>query len=398
VSGSFTLTSPIASAEWDAFHRLDRLTAKRPDLWVFVCDPLTHALPAGSRALLEAVRHDSEITKVVLGEGPRPDLGVARLAYESAYNESARDFLLHAGRVFLPHSAHAAAVPWPIGSEGRLVVAVRDGLQLNRGAVGQYGAVDVGAVTNVVHAIPDQTINAVLTASRIDALCALATTWPCTYNQVWNTGLPAHDFLFRALEDLPDDIRRQHDEVHTSLAGKDLLLLLPHTTGPEAVSGVFLSTPQLASLAAWCEGRDIVLGLRMDTRGARPDRPAPQGVLDLSPARFPSLHAVLRAADLVLTDHADAALDFALLGRPVVSLVQHPAEAPRDMLLDLERLFPGPVVRKFESVFQALDSARNATLHPRYDAVRALLCDYRDDHNSARVVERIRAMTKEAGA
>ncbi|HEY0891199.1 MAG TPA: CDP-glycerol glycerophosphotransferase family protein, partial [Nocardioides sp.] len=127
--------------------------------------------------------------------------------------------------------------------------------------------------------------------------------------------------------------------------------------------------------------------------------------LDLSPHRHPALPPVLRAADVLVTDHSGLGLDFLVTGRPVVGFAPNlapdlapAAEAILDPILDPGHVLPGPVCRDAASLVQALGHALEqaiepgATPSPHYARVRDLLLDRVDADSTARVLARLDAV------
>ena len=139
-----------------------------------------------------------------------------------------------------------------------------------------------------------------------------------------------------------------------------------------------------------------MLGVREDARDL--DSPWARRLeplaLDLSQHRYPSTQAVLRTAAVVVTDYVGGlALDAAVTGTPVVSLVHDLDETASSLVLDLQHVFPGPVCRTFDELAAALDRldepAAPGVAHLD-DLRRRLLCDPPDGASAARVVERVR--------
>ena len=82
------------------------------------------------------------------------------------------------------------------------------------------------------------------------------------------------------------------------------------------------------------------------------DRP---GVLDVS--RYPDVHELYLAADVLVTDYSSVMFDFAITGKPILCYA-YDLEAYRDDLrgfyFDLEELAPGPVTRSTDELADAL--------------------------------------------
>jgi hypothetical protein len=376
-----------------AYRRRNEQVEKQDEVWAFAVSLAGHDLPSNSRAIFEAVKDDPSITKIVLTRSRRLDLDGANVVVEPLLSPQGRKDLLRAGRVFVDHRPRAT-LRAPVTAGSQLIVAVRDGLLLER--TGRTAATAPIGKTNdkqrgmtPVHPLPEAALSGVLVASDMDALAAVASTWPATYGQAWRTGLPAHDFLFMAEEALPPDIRAQVEAIRTELAGRRLLLFLPslRRSGTDREPYRF-STDELGWLRDWSGREDIAIGVREPDLDL--ERPYSMQLgdlaLDLSRYRYRSLHAVLRTADILLTDYAGAALDFSITGKPVVSFTHDLGEAQERLLYDLQHIFPGPVVASFEALREALEASLAQPITGRHQQIRSMLVDHRDDANTRRVL------------
>ena len=389
-----------------AFAKKDAKATKRDDWWVFAVDATTHVLPESSRAMIEHLRDDPSITPIVLTRSHRVDLTGTGAVVVPLLSPEGRDYLAGA-RTVVVNGWPRRAVSGPLTPEHHDIIAVRDGLMLERTGRAAARPEHPGAEPRppasgpmqFLHDLPDPTLTAVLAASDLDQIAAVATHWPVRYGDAWRTGLPFHDLLRPECDRLPADVREQEDRLRAETAGRRLLLLAPtaRRTGTDREPYRFTDA-EVAHLASWARQNDAVLGIREPlgdlerAYSARFDGVA----LDLSPHRYPSTPAVLRAADALLTDYSGTALDFLVTGRPVVSFA-HDLDTAQDRLLyDLDHLFPGPVCRDFDAlagvlpwVFDPDEAARR-----RYRRARGLLLDEPDGGATARVVERMRALAE----
>ena len=395
------------------FVTTDKKTPKRPDWWVFVVDPVTHALPANSRAVFDRVAADPDLTKIILTRSRRVELAGTQVLSEPLLSPEGRQHLLGAGTIFV---AEQPATALGVQARPRLhdVIAVRSGLQLLRhgrtaasSAAGSATRSRPGSL-QMLHTPAKPTLTAVLTASEIDQVAEIASHWPARYGDGWRTGLPLHDqllpdeLLVEGARDaaLPADVVTQQGQLRRALAGRRLVLFAPiaRRTG-SALPPYPFSAAEVEQLVGWARDHDAVLGIREPLGDL--ERPYSsvfgESALDLSPQRFPAGAAVLRCADVLLTDYAGTALDFTVTGRPVVSFA-HDLDAAADRLLyDLDHLFPGPVCRDFHQLAETLKTIFDPPsfgLERQYRRVRDLLIDHRDGGSAARVVERVRALSE----
>ncbi|MFI5425630.1 CDP-glycerol glycerophosphotransferase family protein [Aeromicrobium sp. UC242_57] len=387
------------------FKRLNRRSKKRPDWWVFAVDRQTHLLPDNSRAIFEAVKDDPEITKIVLTRSRRIELAGTNVVTESLLSPAGQQRLVQSGTVFVESNPRRTLAA-PIVAKRQRVVLVRKGLQLEKTGramndpVVPEGPSEPDDLAPRIHRVPAPAVTGLLAASDVDQLAVLATHWPATYENVWRTGIPAHDFLTGDEQTLPVDLRAQLEALRRELGGRRLLLFSPalRRTGTDPAPYEF-SESELGALTAWCDEHDYVLGLREHTNDLRRAYAArlESATIDLSHRRFPSLHVVMRAADGMLTDYSGDALDFACTGKPVVSFA-HDLDHWRDRLLyDLDHFFPGRVCAAFDELESALDVFVGGTSVPHAERVRDMLVDHRDGRNTERVLARLMAPAEVAG-
>jgi hypothetical protein len=383
-----------------AYRRRSAKTRKRPDLWIFAVDPVSHRLPESSRAVLHALKDNDEITKVILTRGRALSLPSPQATSAPILSEAGQQHLLEAGVVFTT-GAPRASLNAPVSAEEQLIVCVRDGLSLEK--TGQAAGSPLRSrITSrregppVVHAEPPRTISGVTAASEIDALAAVATHWPATYADAWRTGIPAHDFLFAPTEALPTEMQEQADRLGSALDGRRLLLIAPilRRSG-SALAPYRFTDGDIAQLRGWSERAGYVVGVREPVTdvGRSYLTQLDKVAIDLGHGRFESTYVVLRRADAVLTDYAGLALDAAIAGTPAVSFA-HDLDVARERLLyDVNHFFPGRVATTFGGVTEALTSLDEVP--PHRNLVAGLLADHQDHANAERLIARVLARLEE---
>lgn len=383
-----------------AYQRAARDAIVRPDQWTFVADAATGRLPTNARAILEAVRHDRDITKVVL-TGPSDlhfdDTDIVAVPRNSPQG---RDLLMTSGAI-LVRDRPAARLRAQNLSERHVVVGVRGGLRLT--AYGRLLATPRQPPTEppatdgplqMLHPIPQPAFTGVLTASDIDHIATIAAHWPARYADGWRTGLPAHDWLVSDAP--PPHVVDDEERVRGLLAGRRLVLLATTQRRSGTATAPYpFSEAQIATLADWAKRHDAVWGIREPFGDLERAYQSAFGsaALDLSERRFESTAAVLRATSVVVTDYAGIALDFTVTDRPVISFAHDLDEAADRLMFDLEHVFPGPVCRDFDQFVESLSTvfdAPTAAAHHRYTRSRDLMVERIDDQNAARAVAHIR--------
>ena len=91
-----------------------------------------------------------------------------------------------------------------------------------------------------------------------------------------------------------------------------------------------------------------------------------EGVVDVS--RYPDVHELYLAADVMITDYSSTMFDFAITGKPLIFFA-YDLESYRDSLrgfyFDLEPLAPGPILQTSEQVIAALGDLEAVREHYR---------------------------------
>lgn len=401
--GAVEVPEPVSGSD---FKRWNRRTKKRPDWWVFAVDLHTHRLPDNSRAIFEAVKDDPDITKIILTRSRRIELTGTNVVMESVNSPAGRQRLVQSGTAFFDFNTRRT-LDAPVVAKHQRLIMVREGLLLEKTGRTRLPAAEPNGpsapddLTPRFHRFPPSTVTGLLVASDVDQLAALATHWPASFEHTWRTGIPAHDFLLGEQEALPADLQVQLAALRRELGGRRLLLFSPalRRVGTDSAPYEF-SEAEIGALASWCDQHGYVLGLRESDRDLGRAYSSKLGALtlDLSHRRYPSLHAVMRAADGMLTDYSGFALDFACTGKPVVSFVHDMAEARDRLLYDLDHFFPGPVCTEFDALESALDVFVGGPTVPHAERVRNMLVDHRDGRNTERVLARLMAEAEGTGA
>lgn len=358
------------------FRRADEATPAAEHVWAFPVDPGLHTLPASSRLLVHELRHHPEVKAVVLTRSRSVSGLPGHATTAPLASPEGQSALMGAGYVFCPGMPRRT-VGERLSPDHRVVV-VRDGMTLRTDR-------PPALRPRVLDGAPGRPVHAVLTASDLDHLVAIATHHPTLYSQGWRTGLPAHDALVAPLETLPPDLFEEWRRLERELAGRRLVLLAPAFPWP-GQRPYEVSDDELARLATWCASADVVLGVREDPRDLETPwlRRLEPVAVDLSHHRYGSTQVVLRAADVVVTDYSGLALDAAVTGRRVACLAPDLASLAAGLVVDLPQVLPGPVVATLDALVDVLEHEDGS-----YDQRRRLLGPTPDGGATARVVAHV---------
>lgn len=329
----------------DDFDDEDRWTPTHPHWWVFPVDPRTGVLPGEVRGLLEAVRDDPTVHKIVL-TGHRPaKVAGERVTVVPGESGPGQMHALRSGHVFVtagprsdvnhPLSArlhHFVKVGTPTGLEPPWVVLT--------GLWGQQEpppeAYERSLVTEVVVTSPALRDDAVGSYPRVGQ------------DEVWVTGSPRIDLLVRDESSLSSPLRADLAALRAVAAGRRVVVVSPLAATAEEVD----------ELVAWADDHDDVVVLWAAPPGWSTPVPAPLvDLYDAARLRPGALapHPVQpemawRLADVVATGWVGDLADAAVLPRPVVALpgasgsplVEHPTLA--DGLVAVEAFLDGTPV------------------------------------------------------
>jgi CDP-glycerol glycerophosphotransferase (TagB/SpsB family) len=238
---------------------------------------------------------------------------------------------------------------------------------------------------------------AVIASSKVDMLAMAAAFYPLSYLDIWPTGLPRNDFILRAEEALPGDLREELHRLRAEVGGRRLLLFAPTFRNAQEAGTYAFDKGELAFLADWCWRHNAVIGVRehmADQARGYSRQLAPLGALDLSSARYPDIEMLYRVADVLVSDYSSCMVDFMLTGKPIVSFAydhDRYAGSERGLFYDLDFAVAGPVCRDFGQLRAALEAVFDADGQEAhgYEWKRRMFFDHLDDHNAWRVVERV---------
>ena len=121
-------------------------------------------------------------------------------------------------------------------------------------------------------------------------------------------------------------------------------------------------------------------------------------LVDLGHTVISEIAAVLREADLLLTDYSSVYIDALYLDKPVVSFaydLEHYRSQQNGLLYNMDMAFPGPVLGDFDSLLHTLDrelAQGGQVTSERYLMCKQLFFNHLDDGNTRRVLERLREL------
>ncbi|HWV75775.1 MAG TPA: CDP-glycerol glycerophosphotransferase family protein, partial [Isoptericola sp.] len=372
--------SPVALLEHDDFRRADRRLAKDAALWVFSVDPVSGAFTGSGRSVFEAVRDEPSIRKAVLSRGEPLDVDGVNVEVVDVESPEGQARVLRAGTILVGRTL-AAEVPYPVSGEFHNLVHLGAGEPHRLMAIAEDAARAEGN--------DDAQYRAIVGSSKVEVLALTAASYPLTFHQVWNTGLPRADFIGCDEDRLPADMLAELVRLRERVGDRRLLLW----TAGEALA----LTPDDASwLSRWLVENDGVLGVRGSETTTWTSSLDGGTMIHLPEADFVHREVLLREAAALVTDFSSAFVDYLVTGRPMVG-VAPPRDAAQGADRDMEAAFPGAVVRTPEALRSALDGIFGLEPDSAYEFKQRLFHDHFDGMNALRVAERVRDLTEVYG-
>ncbi len=312
--GTAVLPEPLGS---ETFPDEDRWVPSFDHWWGFPADPRTGLLSGGVRAVFDAVRDDASIKKIVL-EGARPlavsGQNVVRVQTESPPGQM---YCLRMGTIFTSVGPRSD-VNHPLSPRHHRFVQLGRPTGLVPPDVGLDGSGDTWGLRDTSALELDDSLTRVVVVSGAEGASAVAGLPRLDADGAWELGSPRIDLL------VADEVRLAPAHVaelarlRALLAGRRLVVVEPWGRPLD-----------LRHLAAWARAHpDVAVGVR---RGVAESAPLPEPLLDLGddnlicapPQPLTPVHpeTAWRIADVLVSGSAADLADWAVLGRPAVSLV-----------------------------------------------------------------------------
>jgi len=373
--------SPVTLLEHDDFRRADRRLAKDAALWVFPVAPGSGAFTGSARSVFEAVKDEPSIRKAVLSRGTRLDVDGVNVEVVDLESPEGQARVLRAGTVLVGRTL-AAEVPYPVSGEFHNLVHLGAGEPHRLMAIAEDAARAEGN--------DDAQYRAIVGSSKVEVLALTAASYPLTFHQVWNTGLPRTDFIVSDEERLPADMHAELVRLRDRVGDRRLLLW---TAG----DGAGLSPDDAVWLSRWLVENDGVLGVR-GVPATWTSALGDGAVVHLSEDEFAHREVLLREAAALVTDFSSVFVDYLVTGRPMVGVPPaRGAVGVEGADRDMEAAFPGVVVRTPDALRASLDGIFDRDPDSTYEFKRRLFHDHFDGKNAVRAAERVRDLTEVYG-
>ncbi len=380
----------------EAFARADAATPTYDHWWAFPVCAFTDRFTGNERALFEVVKNDPSIKKIVLARKRYIEVDGENVVMVPLNSPEGQHYLMRARQIFIKHSP-TRNIGYPVSPLQHNIINLWHGVPLKR--IG-YASLDMAEMLGPL-AEEHRKCRAVIAASRVDAMAMASAFYPLSYNDVWVTGLPRHDFITCRPEKLPAHLAEQSERLQQLLGGRRLVLFVPTFRHAQSEAYYPFDAEELAWLKQWLDRNDAVLGVRehmADKARVYGSALGTIGALDLSDARFEDVEVLYRHAATLLTDYSSCFIDFMLTGRPMFSFAydfDSYVYGERGLFYDMDHVFPGPVCRDFDQLRAALGTAfdpPDELERERYTWKRRVFLDHVDDANAWRVAQKVKQL------
>ncbi len=200
-------------------------------------------------------------------------------------------------------------------------------------------------------------------------------------SKIVTIGCPQADEYFKERDSRAE--RAVLEERYPQLKGKKLVLYAPTFREDEERDKELLSHFDFEAFQKRC-GEEYCLGVRLHPQIK--SAPVPESVIDLT--GYPDVRGLLRMTDVLIADYSSIAVEYALLGRPILIYAfdkQWYLEQDRGFYFDYEETAPGPILENMEELLDAIEKKKWDLA--KVKAFAELHNDYFDANSSKRVVD-----------
>jgi len=378
----------------EEFIALDKKSTVDKNVWIFPVCGFNHNLDDNTRAVYNKVKDDEKIKKVILFRSKFIHVEGKNVEKFPLHSREGQEALLQSSVIFIKHTVWRNTF-FPIDTKKHKCINLWHGIPLKR--IG-YASRDLQGILDKLKIEHQKCISAIASSS-IDRMAMASTFYPLTYNDIWVTGLPRHDFIMRKEKKLPFDMLEEMNELRTELKGRKLILFAP-TFRNDSDDGYYdYSSKEKKQLYKLLKDNNAVLGIRehmADSKNAYSNELKSKNIIDLSSKKYPNIEILYRLADILITDYSSCFIDFMLTGKPMLSFaydLEQYSEDERGFFYDIDMVFPGQICKDFNTLYENLDKLLVdplANKDPLYNFKRRIFFDYNDDQNAQRLIDRVK--------
>lgn len=299
-----------------SFPLVDRLIPKKEDEWLFTTwarHPY-HTLD-NPRAVFEEVKNDKSIKKIVILNSNKiiePDLE-NNVFFYPLHSLKAMYAMLRAGKIFTGYSLHAVfGYRRLVDVKHRRIIQLWHGIPIKK--------IGLAVSSNLEGHWPNECLRYDMTiANSVDDKKAMERSFfPDSPEKVKLTGLPRHDLMVMAEDNLPEDYKDDLSSIKSRLNGRKLVLFAP-TWRYNNESPCAFDYEQLRELDEIFNKHNAVLGIRVHANMLRHHSGASfisDNIVYLND--YTDVNVIMRETDALITDYSSLYLDFMVQDRPVL--------------------------------------------------------------------------------
>ncbi len=237
--------------------------------------------------------------------------------------------------------------------------------------------------------------NVVISTSKITKL-SMISNFGILPEKVINTGYPRNDLLLREFDKLPEVCKQQLKRIKDIKGEKKLILYVP-TFRDKEVDLYKFSNSQLKKISHLMTKNNCIFCFKGHNNSNFEILPF-NNVLNYSFFDISEVQLLLRETEVLITDYSGIWFDFLLMDKPIIGFCYdyEKYEYERGFIYELHKIFPGRIANDFDELLDELDRTlmlENFDVNnTKYEFVKNLFHQYKDDKSSERVLEVIKKL------
>lgn len=373
----------------------DLIIPKKNNFWVFPVCFLNENLVCNTRAVFEEVKNDSGIKKIILTRSKAVNVDGSNVEIFPLKSWVGLWFLLRSKVVFVRHGVDSN-VEYNLSYQRRNFINLWHGIPLKR--IGAASAKDVKRANERIYRHYHKRCSMVISSSDIDRLAMAAAMSPTLFGEVYVTGLPRNDFILCPEPNLPQDFKKELEEIRVLKGDKKLILYAPTFRDKQQESYYKFHSDEIEKLGSFLKKNDAILGIRehmFDKSHSFSKQLSQLQPLDMN--KYKNIEMIFRQADVLITDYSSCFVDFMLTNKAIVNFAydyDRYMNEERGFFYDMNMVFPNRVNKNFNEFIENLENSWQKEADAHYNNCKKIFFKFCDYSSSKRVVEIIRNKLK----
>ena len=378
----------IKLLSYKEFIEADKQSIINRNYWIFPVCAYTHILDGNIRALFEEIKDNVDIKKIILTRDIDINLDGNNIEYIPLKSILGQEYLLQSTFIFIKHSPKVNTI-YPLDSKKHKFINLWHGIPIKRIGI---SSLDLKYEQKMIR-IENNKCYSTIASSKIDKMAMASAFYPLTYNDIWVTGLPRHDFILKDEYMLPIDFQKELNQLDTLLDDKKFILYAPTFRNNQKSGYYNFSEEEKNILNSYLNENNVILGIRehmADSSNSYTKALQGDYIIDVGSKYFPNIEILYRKADILITDYSSCFIDFMLTEKPMISFAydyKNYIEHERGLFYEFEDVFAGEICKTFESL---ISSMKNIRIDKNYKYKQKIFFKYQDINNSKRVLEKLK--------